>query len=180
MEQLTELLNYYSTNGIPNGSNYEARTKSISKQKSQHSQQQQVKTHHSTGSISSLSTVLSERTGASTAITNQTTGHSIHSLGASFSNTTGNVPLHSAIAVAAASIGGISLPSSITSSINQSVGSTKHKNAHAPLRNSKSTSSSLMTSQTTGSTQMNVFDAAQSMKEGKKDFKFVLVIRISH
>lgn len=164
MEQLTELLNYYSINGIPSN-HYESRTKSISRQSSQHSQPT-ARAHHSTGSISSLSTILGGTTSVSTGTTITTTGqpaniaHNLHSLGTSFSSTTGIGNVTTAIAAA-----GIGLPSSITP-IGQSPSVAKSKNAHAPLRNSKSTSSSLMTSQT--GSQLGHLDCnVQLIKEGK-------------
>lgn len=154
MEQLTELLNYYSINGIPNSnySNYETRTKSISRQSSQHSQQP-VRTHHSTGSISSLSTILGTTSGSiqqqpcssSTNIGH----HSIHSLGTSVSSGIGNVTT----AIGNIAVAGIGLDRIAPQSITPIIGSVAKsnittKNSHVPLRNSKSTSSSLMTSQT--------------------------------
>ena len=159
MEQLTELLNYYSINGIPSN-HYESCTKSISRQSSQHSQSVAARAHHSTGSISSLSTILGT-TSVSTATTVSqpvNIAHNIHSLGTSFTSGIGNVTT----AIAAAGIG---LPSSITP-IGQSPSATKNKNAHAPLRNSKSTSSSLMTSQT-GSQLGHPDCNVQLIKDGK-------------
>lgn len=164
MDQLTELLNYYSINGIPSlSTNYEQRTKSISRQSSQHSQQHSVRTHHSTGSISSLNNILGGTTSSTTATSQPSSniGQHIHSLGASFSSTTGIGNVTTAIAAA-----GIGLPPSLTS-INQSNIQTSIKNkAHAPLRNSKSTSSSLMTSQT-GQAGGHLESNVQSVKEGK-------------
>ena len=171
MEQLIELLNYYSINGIPNLSNYEPRTKSISRQSSQ----QAVRTHHSTGSISSLSTILGGTTNASSTATTTSSQpssnighHNIHSLGTSFTSTTGIGNVTTVIAAA-----GIGLQSSSITPINQTSLQTAKsgsiKNVHAPLRNSKSTSSSLMNSQL--NVDKNYIESsAQLIKEGNVRF----------
>lgn len=175
MEQLTELLNYYSINGIPSNHS-ESRTKSILRQSSQHSQQT-ARAHHSTGSISSLSTILGGTTSASTAATSSqpaNIAHNLHSLGTSFSSTTAGIVGNVGNVTTAIAAAGIGLPSSITP-INQSSTVKSTKNAHAPLRNSKSTSSSLMTSQIgpqLGHPECNV----QLVKEGRQ---CLAIIRIS-